>query len=137
MIGWGVPLIKIWHAFLGGSVIAALALGALAPAQAAPGDVDMPDANLRSCVNVALGQAPDAPITEDQAAGLTGSLECRDLGIDSLVGLEAFTSLTMLDFSRNDISDLLPLSGLVQLLGLISANNSGSCDSSVGVFRVP
>lgn len=120
---FGGTLKKLLRAILYGTTAGVLALGSGLPAQAAPGDVDIPDANLRSCINGSLGQAPDAAITEVQAAAIGGELVCKDLGIASLAGMGAFSSLAAIDISRNRVADLAPLSGLVQLVRLKAESN--------------
>jgi len=78
-------------------------------------DVAFEDAALRNCV---LQSAASSGITfTSQFAGLLG-LECVNLGIKSLVGMEEFGNLQNLTLSDNEIDDLTPLSGLVNLSGL-------------------
>ena len=89
---------------------------------AADGEVDIPDAGLRAAVEEALGKLgkpPGAPIVRYQMASL-GSLNARNRGIGSLVGLECATALIELELINNSISDVSPLAGLtaLELLGL-------------------
>lgn len=115
---------KLWQTILGGSAVTAIALAGILPAQAAPGDVAVPDSNLRSCMNVALGQAPDAVITETQAGSFTGVLSCATRGITLLTGLEAFTSVTDMDLRGNNLQDLSALAELTELTGLVLDRNN-------------
>ena len=85
--------------------------------------VTIPDANLRAAIEAALGKASGAPITVAEMETLTG-LEAQNKKIRDLTGLEFATSLTRLDLrsfweptesDRNQISNLVPLSGLTNL----------------------
>lgn len=95
------------------------------PPQVSPciGAVVFEDPNLEEAVRVTLGVSPGAPITCEQASALKG-LNASDEGIESLVGLEAFTQLRSLKLEENRISDLVPLAGLTQLAKLeLTGNN--------------
>ena len=97
------------------------------------GTVNIADANLRAVIADALGKAPNAPITPDEMATLTG-LGAANKGIRNLAGLEFATNLTGLDLgvervdgrlvNSNDISNLSPLSGLTNLRRLFLEANS-------------
>ena len=76
--------------------------------------VHIPDVNLRSAVEAALGKPAGALITAADMAELT-RLEVDEAGIRSLTGLEAATRLERIEFRHNAISDLSPLAGLTQL----------------------
>lgn len=107
-------MLAVGALLLGGSVAAST------PAMAAPGDVvDIPDANLRACINTTkLGQAAEAAVTEAQMATLGGyyaTLSCDEQNIRSLEGLQYATGLRALSLSENPVSDLSPLAGLGQL----------------------
>lgn len=71
-----------------GVAAAIVAGGLIAPAAvAAPHDtVSIPDAELKACVNDALGQEPDADVTKAQLETLT-TFECDALGITDVEGL--------------------------------------------------
>ena len=80
-----------------------------------PGDlVSIPDPNLRTAIEAALGKASGALITAADMARLT-RIVADDAGISNLTGLEAATQLERIEFRRNSISDLSPLRGLTQL----------------------
>ena len=80
-----------------------------------PGDlVSIPDPNLRSVIEAALGKSSGAVITAADMARLT-NIVADDAGISNLTGLEAATELERIEFRRNAISDLSPLRGLTQL----------------------
>ena len=80
-----------------------------------PGDlVIIPDPNLRSAVEAALGKVPGAVITEADMARLE-RIEADENGISDLRGLEAAINLERIELRRNSISDLSPLRGLIRL----------------------
>ncbi len=111
------------------AAIVASTLLTAAPANAA--DISIPDAGLRGCVNAALGQQPDDPISDTQAATVT-DLSCFNLGISTLTGLESFTNLSVLELGSNQISDLAPLIGLTSLQTLGLGSNQISDISTLG-----
>ncbi|MCY3553230.1 MAG: leucine-rich repeat domain-containing protein [Candidatus Poribacteria bacterium] len=78
------------------------------------GAVYIPDANLRTAIEEALGKAPGASITTEDMARLTG-LEADERDIRDLTGLEYAINLERIEFRRNEISDLSPLAGLIRL----------------------
>ena len=79
-----------------------------------PQTVNIPDPNLRAAIETALGKAAGAPITVADMETLT-SLIARDANISNLTGLEHATNLTDLDLIGNSISNLSPLSSLINL----------------------
>ncbi|MCY3868518.1 MAG: leucine-rich repeat domain-containing protein [Gemmatimonadetes bacterium] len=85
--------------------------------------VAIPDANLRTAIEFALGKASGASISRAEMAILT-SLEASTSDIRDLTGLEFATGLTSLNLSANIITDLTPLSGLTNLSVLILSDNS-------------
>ncbi len=90
--------------------------------------VDIPDANLRAVIADSLGKASDAPISKTEMASLN-RLEAPDKNIRDLTGLEFALNLTLLDLGKpfgnsNEISNLLPLSGLTSLEVLDLSFNS-------------
>ena len=97
-------------------------------------EADIPDANLRAAIKIAMGKTSDAPIT-DFEMGFLSELEAPNSNIRDLTGLELATSLTSLDLgtelvsgvgyvNSNHISDFSPLSGLTNLRGLDLGGNS-------------
>ena len=84
--------------------------------------VSIPDANLRAAIEAALGKAASEPITQAEMATLD-SLEASDAGISDLTGLEHATSLTWLDLSSNNVTNIAVLEGLAKLKGLNLADN--------------
>ena len=88
-----------------------------------PQVVDIPDANLRTAIESALGIAPGGTITAEAMATLT-TLEARDGGISNLTGLEYATNLTVLGLDDNNISDITAVTGLTNLTLLVLRGNS-------------
>ena len=85
---------------------------AVQAAQAQP--VNIPDPNLKSCIEGFLGVTdPNA----DEMKQLT-FLSCTHRGISDLTGLEHADNLQSLRLDDNQISDLSPLSGLTNMTNL-------------------
>ena len=90
--------------------------------------VNIPDANLRTAIEAALGKAKGDPITPSDMATLT-HLEARNVNISDLTGLEHATNLKRLNLgaewveaegewelvNSNSASNLSPLAGLTNL----------------------
>ena len=96
--------------------------------------VTIPDVNLRAVIEDSLDKASGATITQAEMATLT-RIDAQDANIHNLAGLEYATGLTHLYLggewgegghyiNSNDISNLLPLSGLTSLKTLRLAGNS-------------
>ncbi len=112
------------------------------PLTAAAQVVNIPDPNLRTAIEKALGKASGATITVSDMANLT-RLEAKNANISDLTGLEFATNLTNLDLSdeyveaerrwinSNSVSDLSPISGLTKLRGLWLQRNAVSDISPV------
>lgn len=80
-----------------------------------PGDlVFIPDPNLSSAIEGALGKASGALITAAEMATLE-RVVANNVGITNLTGIEAAQNLEQIEFSGNAISNLSPLAGLTQL----------------------
>ena len=79
--------------------------------------VNIPDANLRTAIEKALGKASGATITADEMATLP-RLDAREAGISDLTGLEGATNLTKLDLGENAIRNISVLAGLTNLIEL-------------------
>ena len=97
-------------------------------------EADIPDANLRAAIKIAMGKGPDDPITGFEMAFLS-ELEAPNSNIRDLTGLELATGLTILDLgtelvsgagyvNSNHISDFSLLSGLLRLERLDLGGNS-------------
>ena len=85
--------------------------------------IDIPDTNLRTVVETALGKADGDPITPSEIAALM-SLKAPEAGVRNLTGLEHATNLTRLGLSNNVISDVSALAGLTNLTLLKLDRNS-------------
>ena len=97
-------------------------------------EANIPDANLRAAIKIAMGKASDDPITDFEMAFFP-ELEFPNANIRDLTGLELATNLTSLDLgtelvsgvgyvNSNHISDFSPLSGLTNLRTLDLGGNS-------------
>ena len=78
--------------------------------------VAFPDTTLEALIRQTIAR-PSGEIRASDLAGIT-ELEGNDLGIVVLSGLEACTALRFLHLGGNDISDLTPIAGLVELFSL-------------------
>ena len=91
--------------------------------------VHIPDLNLRAAIAEALGKSPNAPITAEEMEGL-GRLVARNRGIRDLTGIQFATNLSKIDLRDNEISDLSPLAGLINLRELRLDHNFQPSDLS-------
>ena len=79
--------------------------------------VNIPDPNLRTKIESALGKTAEDPITATEMATLT-SLNAQDSSISDLTGLETATRLITLKLGNNTVSDISALVGLTNLTEL-------------------
>ena len=84
--------------------------------------VNIPDANLRTALEQALGKAAGDAITEAELGGLR-RLDAPRLSIATLTGLEKATGLRSLNLKGNSISDISPVVNLPNLRLLDIENN--------------
>lgn len=91
------------------------------PPDAGPVLVEFADPNLESCARQRIGRL-QGDITPQEVANVNW-LECHDMGIASLEGLQHFTGLTHLSLWENQVFDLTPISGLSNLVELQLGNN--------------
>ena len=94
------------------------------------GPVDIPDPNLRTAIESALGKTAGTPISKGEMATLT-RLKADERGISDLTGLEGATNLRALHLWKSSVSDLSPLAGLTNLTELYLGENSASDLSSL------
>ena len=91
------------------------------------GQVHFPDSNLRAAVAEALGKRPNAPITAEEMKNLRNLDACRggpcDRGIRDLTGVQFAKNLTRINISHNQVSDLSPVAGLIELRELWITDN--------------
>ena len=85
--------------------------------------VTIPDANLRSAIEDALGKAKGATVTVAEMKRLT-RLHAPEAGIGNLTGLEFATNLKDAVLWGNRITNVSPLSGLTNLRGLEISGNA-------------
>lgn len=98
----------------------------------APGEVAVPDSNLRSVLAEALGKpGPDSPIYADDMASLT-VLSASSRRVENLEGIQHAANLQVLFLGYNLISDISPLSGLTGLRRLW-INSDPISDASGGI----
>ena len=93
--------------------------------------VNIPDPNLRAAVEMEIRKAEGEPIAPAEMLTLT-CLKTPEVGIRNLTGLESATSLTGVDLSDNNISDISPVAGLTNLKWIDLEGNNISDISSVG-----
>ena len=96
----------------------------ITPPVTVPGAVvQIPDPNLRAVIAEALGKSPNTPITVEEMEGLR-NLSLRNGDIRDLTGLQFATNLSgLLDLRGNQITDLSPLAGLIELRKLWLSKN--------------
>ncbi len=85
--------------------------------------VNIPDPNLRAVIESELDKAPGAPIITTEMATLT-NLDASSANISDLTGIEAAIRLTILLLGSNSISDISPITHLTNLTQLFLDNNS-------------
>ena len=83
--------------------------------------VHIPDPNLRTAIEEALGKMPGSEITQDDMTRL-GSFLANKMDIKDLTGLETAIRLEHFSAWGNPISDITPLAGLQKLHSLDISN---------------
>ena len=88
-------------------------------------NVNIPDANFKTYLlgNSAINTNNDTEISTSEASSYTGAIDCSNLGITDLTGIEAFTNNIVLNCSENSLTNL-DLSANTGLSGLFRANNN-------------
>jgi Leucine-rich repeat (LRR) protein len=71
-------------------------------------NVNIPDANFKGYLlgNTAINTNGDTEIQVTEATAFNGTIDCWGMGISNLTGIEAFTALTYLDCSLNQLKRL-------------------------------
>ena len=105
------------HTFRNTLWICLLLISVMSHAEEVPAEQWMPDAALRAAVQEELGLPPATLLTKEHMLQFD-SLSARDRGISDITGLEFATNLKELHISQNPITDLRPLSNLMQLVEL-------------------
>ncbi|MCY3552523.1 MAG: leucine-rich repeat domain-containing protein [Candidatus Poribacteria bacterium] len=89
-----------------------------------PGEsVYIPDSNLRTAIEEALGKAPGTPITVEDMETWTTEFRADSRNISDLTGLEFATNQKVLSLANNSVSDLSPLAKLTNLEHLVINGN--------------
>ena len=91
--------------------------------------VDIPDPNLRTILELALGKEAADDITQAEMASLK-SLDALKSNINDLTGLEFAINLTEIELRGNRISDVSPLKNLTNLTKLRLGTNRKISDVS-------
>ena len=88
------------------------------------GQVYIPDANFKAYLvgNTAINTNGDSEIQVSEAAAFNGTIDCYNMSINDLTGIEAFTSLTSLYCSYNQLTSL-DVSGATALTYFICGSN--------------
>ena len=89
-----------------------------------PCDVYIPDANFKSYLlgNSAINTNGDTEIQCSEASAFTGTIDCSGLSIANLTGIEAFTGVTYLSCSANQLTSL-DLSANTDLISITCLSN--------------
>ena len=95
-------------------------------------NVNIPDANFKAYLvgSTAINTNADAEIQINEASSFTGLLDCHNMDISDLTGIEAFTALTMLYCHMNTLSSLDVSSNTVLTDLNCSINSLSSIDVS-------
>ena len=80
----------------------------LVPIMSLGQNVNIPDANFKSYLvnNSAINTNGDSEIQVNEASAFTGKINCSGQSISNLRGIEAFTALTYLKCSNNELKSL-------------------------------
>ena len=98
--------------------------------------VNIPDTNLRTAIETALNKQAEEPITPAEMATLT-NLDASNANISDLTGLEFATNLTRLGLANNSISDISAVAGLTNLTYLnLSDNGISDISAVVGLTKL-
>lgn len=84
-------------------------------------EVAFPDSNLEAIIR-GIVEKPSGPLLSSDVAAIT-EIEADEKGIESLEGLQYCPSLTLLNMRGNSVTDLSPLTTLVNLTGLGASDN--------------
>ena len=95
-------------------------------------NVYIPDANFKSYLigNSDINMNGDNEIQVSETSSFTGAILCNDLSISDLTGIEAFTALTFLDCSGDNLTSLDVSSNTALTFLDCSGNNLTSLDVS-------
>ena len=87
-------------------------------------NVTIPDANFKAYLvgNASINTNSDTEIQVSEASAFTGNVNCQNLNISDLTGIEAFTYINYLYCNDNQLTNL-DISNCLDLLGLRCHNN--------------
>mgnify|MGYP000480572764 CR=1 FL=1 len=87
-------------------------------------NVTIPDANFKAYLvgNTAINTNGDTEIQVSEASAFTGNVNCQNLNISDLTGIEVFTNINYLYCNDNQLVNL-DISNCVDLIGLRCHNN--------------
>jgi hypothetical protein len=84
-------------------------------------EIVIPDSSLQAVVRELISK-PSGPIRTSDIIAIT-EIRAEEMGIVSLSGLEAFTSLQVLHIRGNHVEDLSPLAGLSGMITITASEN--------------
>jgi len=95
-------------------------------------NVTIPDANFKAYLvgNTSINTNADTEIQVSEAQAFSGTINCSNMSISSLNGIEAFTAITNLNCTDNDLSSLNVSSNTALSLLSIFNNNISNLDVS-------
>ena len=85
--------------------------------------INIPDSNLRTVINEALGKPKNGSIDKGDMVNLGSRFYAKDKNICDLTGLKSSSKLTSLFLQGNAITDLMPLENLTDLIVLNLKDN--------------
>lgn len=87
-------------------------------------NVNIPDANFKAYLigNTSINTNADTEIQVSEASAFTGGINCSNMSISDLTGIEAFINLTYLECSGNQLTSL-DVTGNILLTQLYCGNN--------------
>ena len=91
-------------------------------------NVNIPDTNFKTYLvgNSSINTNGDSEIQVSEAQGFSGTISCSSRNISDLTGIEAFTALTILNCSFNQLTNL-NVTNLTNLIEIYCQNNQLNC----------
>jgi hypothetical protein len=95
-------------------------------------NVNIPDANFKAYLvgNTSINTTPDTEIDVSEAQAYSGSINCANLSISNMTGIEAFTAITNLNCTDNQITSIDLSQNLALTYLSVYNNNLTSLDVS-------
>ena len=99
--------------------------------------VNIPDVNFKKYLvgNKAINTNGDREIQVSEASAFTDTIDCINWNISNLKGIEAFTALTSLNCSYNQLTSLV-LSKKTALTDLWCWDNKFDCDALISKYGI-